>query len=340
MRRKRDSFRRDYTWLIALLVASLPLGACDQSTDLEISDGRGKVAVYLKDAPGDVDSVWVQVDRIVLKGGDGDVVLLDEPTPLLNLIALRDSAVALAEGVEVDQGDYEQLRIIIGGAVLQTRSGAVYTQGGAEHPGGMEATGELVCPSCSQSGLKVKLAGDLEIDEEENAILLDFDVSQSFGHQAGNSGKWIMRPVIHAVKADVDDIEDDDVGGRIAGTVALGMGADSVPVAIPACGGQQQTLLDFLPLATATTLVDDEGNALVFAGAVEIKEGEPTVFEIRTTAFDIYALGYRGATEYTSEKLVWTATVSPAQVTLSEAADQVGNVTFTITGVTCQGLTP
>lgn len=340
MRRKRDWFRRDKAWLMVLLAASIPLGACDQGVDPEISDNRGKVTVYLKDAPGDVDSVWVQVDRIVLKGGDGDVVLLDEPTSLLNLIALRDSAVALAEGVEVDQGDYEQLRIIIGGAVLQTRAGAVYTQGGAEHPGGMAATGELVCPSCSQSGLKVKLSGDLEIAEEENAILLDFDVSQSFGHQAGNSGKWIMRPVIHAVKADVDDIEDDEVGGRIAGIVAMGMGADSVPVEIPVCDGQQRTLLDFLPLATATTLVDDEDNALVFAGAVEMEEDEPTVFEIRTTAFDTYTLGYRDSTEYTSEKLVWTATVDPVQVTLSEAEDEVGDVAFTITGVTCESLTP
>ena len=31
----------------------------------------------------------------------------------------------------------------------------------------------------------------------DDALVLDFDVSQSFGHGAGNSGRWIMRPVIH-----------------------------------------------------------------------------------------------------------------------------------------------
>jgi hypothetical protein len=61
-------------------------------------------------------------------------------------------------------------------------------------------TGDLQMPSFAQSGLKVNLPGDaITVEGDDQRILLvDFDVSKSFGHQAGNSGKWVMHPVITA----------------------------------------------------------------------------------------------------------------------------------------------
>ena len=51
-------------------------------------------------------------------------------------------------------------------------------------------------PSLAQSGLKVSFpSANLAITTDQD-LLVDFDVSQSFGHQAGNSGKWVMHPVI------------------------------------------------------------------------------------------------------------------------------------------------
>jgi hypothetical protein len=51
-------------------------------------------------------------------------------------------------------------------------------------------------PSLGSSGLKVNFPEtelDITLDHD---FLVDFDVSQSFGKQAGNSGKWVMHPVI------------------------------------------------------------------------------------------------------------------------------------------------
>jgi hypothetical protein len=64
---------------------------------------------------------------------------------------------------------------------------------------GFTADGDLQMPSFGSSGLKIKLpAGEATIDGDDNAVLIDFNVAGSFGHQAGNSGKWVMHPVIHA----------------------------------------------------------------------------------------------------------------------------------------------
>jgi hypothetical protein len=54
-------------------------------------------------------------------------------------------------------------------------------------------------PSFGTSGLKVKLPGDLlVVDDDDHVILVDFDAAQSFGQVAGNSGQWVMHPVITA----------------------------------------------------------------------------------------------------------------------------------------------
>ena len=60
------------------------------------------------------------------------------------------------------------------------------------------STGEFQAPSLGQSGIKVQLGGDdsFVVTEDAAIVLVDFDVSQSFGHQAGNSGRWVMHPVI------------------------------------------------------------------------------------------------------------------------------------------------
>jgi hypothetical protein len=59
---------------------------------------------------------------------------------------------------------------------------------------GGAATGVLQAPSFAQSGLKVAMAGSaLELTGPEKIVLVDFDVSQSFGHEASG---WVMHPVV------------------------------------------------------------------------------------------------------------------------------------------------
>jgi hypothetical protein len=52
-------------------------------------------------------------------------------------------------------------------------------------------------PSFAQSGLKVNLPSDLfTVGADPVWVLVDFDVSQSFGRAAGGSGMWVMSPVL------------------------------------------------------------------------------------------------------------------------------------------------
>jgi Domain of unknown function (DUF4382) len=327
--------RRPVGWGLALLVLPLAAGACsDTGTN---PAGRTTVSVYVKDAPGDVDSVWVQIDDIVLVGDSGQTSLLAQPTGLVNLTSLRDSAMALVTDQDIAGGSFHEVRFVLGGAVLETAQGDVYAMGGAEDPDGLPTTGTLQCPSCAQSGIKVKLADDLVVDDgTDNGLLLDFDVSQSFGHQAGNSGKWVMHPVIHGTMASPGDIEGGTTGALVMGTVALGDDAQNNPVTIPACGGQDRTLAEFVPTATATTLVDDENNPLSYTGVTT----EDGTFSIEGLAFDTWTLGYGAETVFDTEKLVWQATVDPAQAVLDSATRQVAGVTYTVTGVSCEAVTP
>lgn len=310
-----------------VLLAALPLlGACDETTPTG-NDGIAddtRVSIYLTDAPGDVDSVWVQVDDVVLVGDEEQVSLLDEPTELLNVTALQDSATALVEDREIEPGTYGQLRFIIGGAVLQTIDEQVYTSN-AEHPHDLESTGTLHCPSCAQTGIKVVLRG-ATFEEGDHGVLIDFDVTQSFGHQAGRSGRWIMHPVIHASVTE-PDAEPGEAFGTIVGTVAL-----DEEVEIPECAGSERTLEEFVPLAVATTLTDDEDDPIQRSGTTD-DEGD---FEIEVLEADTYTLGYLDETSFEDASLVWQADVDPAEATIEEEGDEVAGVVYTVTDVSCE----
>lgn len=323
------ALRRIGRWTIPALVLGLFAVGCDDSpTNGDFEDGDGSLSVYLTDAPGDVQDVWVQVNDVQLVGQGQPISLLDEATDLINLLDLQDEAIALAEDVEVEAGNYTQVRFILGGAVLESTDGGVYTFGGAEHPDGLDATGTLMCPSCPQTGIKVRLPGGVTIEEGENAgLLMDFDVSQSFGRRAGASGMWVMHPVILGAAADPGSIEGGEVESTISGTVGL-----DTDVTVPTCGGEERTLEEFVPLATATTLTDEDGEALSFSGETD-GDGE---FEIEVLGADTYDLGFKTETVFESEKLVWDATVDPDEVTVEADDADVGGVSYTVTSVTCE----
>ncbi len=334
---KADGWSRVRSGLAAVLLAAVPLAGCEgDSTGPGLSSGAATLSVYLTDAPGDVADVWVEVVDVVLIGGeDGPLSLLDEPTELISLLDLRDSTHVLVHDYEVDPGEYEQIRFVIGGAVLETVGGAVYAKDGATHPHGLDATGTLQCPSCSQTGIKVRIPGPLELHEEENGVLLDFDVADSFGRQAGQSGMWVMRPSIQGALASPQEIEGGGVFGSVMGSVALGTDAAGEPVTLPECGGVERTLADFVPVATATSLVDGDGDALRFSGEVDLAGG----FRIDVLGADLYELGYRSELILEGWRLDWSAEVEPEAVAV-EPGVEVAGVSYSVTGASCEELGP
>lgn len=199
------------TRILAVLAAATALigsTSCDST-----GPGTGFISLELKDAPGDVVKAVVTIDQIYLQGGNegadestdpaGRIVLRDEDVTV-DLLTLADETMGLVDVAEVPNGTYPQLRFVVTGAYIEVETAQgteIYASSPtyAGLPAGATVTGMLILPSWSSSGLKVKLPGDaIQVVGNQTVLVVDFDVAQSFGKQPGQSGNWVMSPVIEA----------------------------------------------------------------------------------------------------------------------------------------------
>jgi hypothetical protein len=297
------------------LAAALALGAC--GSDGTGSNGARTVSIRLHDAPGDLKEAWVKVSQVSLQGTtaadsmSGKVVLLDSQTDWLNLTSLSGGSFAtLVNNAQVPAGSYSQLRFVVCEAYVVTKTGQVYATPGATLPAGVTATGSLQVPSGCQSGLKVKLpGGSVNLGETSQILSVDFDVSQSFGHQAGNSGKWVMHPALTATAI--------GFSGNIAGNVALGSG-----VALPACGGGAVTLATFSPIAVSGA--DSVSATVSAAGAYSVAVAPAT-----------YTMAYAPVYTFTNGDSL-TVAATPAPATAAVTGGATTTVNYTISSATCK----
>lgn len=199
-------FRNTLASLAAAAGLTFAMTACDSPLGL----GSGTMNLYLTDAPGDVLSAVVTIDQIYLQpdsGSDAGRIILRDADVTTDLLTLVDSTHALIEGVEIPEGRYGQLRFVISGGyiVVEGEAGAteIYASSPTYHalPADAVVTGSLQMPSFAQSGLKVNLPGDAIVvtDGGVVSLVVDFDVSQSFGKLAGGSGQWVMTPVLQGL---------------------------------------------------------------------------------------------------------------------------------------------
>jgi hypothetical protein len=169
----------------------------------------GKMTLLLTDAPGDFQKAVVTISSIYLQSGDGAngrVVLRDTPVTT-DLLTLANSTSELVKDAVVPAGSYSQLRFVITGGYVEVDNGDGTTSIYASSPdyeglpAGAQVAGSLQMPSYAQSGLKVNLpGGSTDVNGDQKIVLVDFDVARSFGKEAGNSGKWVMSPVLTATE--------------------------------------------------------------------------------------------------------------------------------------------
>ncbi|HET7621596.1 MAG TPA: DUF4382 domain-containing protein [Gemmatimonadaceae bacterium] len=254
------------------LGAIAPLTSCSDST----SAGNAKLSILLTDAPGDVKAAVVTIDEIYLQGS-GRIVLMDQPVTT-DLLTLANSTAELVKDAVVPAGSYGQLRFVVSGAYIEVENGdgttSIYATSPdyAGLPAGAQVAGTLQTPSFDQSGLKVNLPGGaLHLAAEEKILLVDFDVSQSFGHEAGGSDSWVMHPVLKAT--------DLQTTGDAAVTLSLGES-----VTLPTVGDAQLTLGDFEAVLTASDMstkelafTDDDGDGTFEADLHFLTPGDYTV---------------------------------------------------------------
>jgi hypothetical protein len=240
--------------IVAALAGALAAGSCSSSAPAK--QGTGSLSIRLTDAPGaDVRSAVVTIDRITLTGAGGDLVLRDDPVTV-DLVDYVNTVFRLVDSAPVPPGTYTQLRFVIGGGYLVVAdpdsAGTLVFSTLGYLPAPAHVDGLLKMPSLSQSGLKVILPGDaLVVQAESKVLLVDFDVQQSFGHEAGNSGSWVMHPV---VKADDILLSGNVVAtlGRVAALAPL----DPLPLgsftAVLTSADWSEKTLPFVPEGAAT----------------------------------------------------------------------------------------
>ncbi|HEX2190016.1 MAG TPA: DUF4382 domain-containing protein [Longimicrobiaceae bacterium] len=304
--------------VLPLLAGALLLGACEGSTG-SLEPGEARLTVQLTDAPGDLAEAQVKISRIVLQGaegGDSTSARQEFAVDAGGWIDLLDLAGGklqeLVGGAAVQPGTYSQLRLVIDDAYVVTTDDRVFATTGAELPAGITADGELKCPSCSQSGFKVKFPGGIQV-QDATTLVVDFDVNQSFGHEAGKSGKYVLKPVlIGARKPGGTPL------GSISGTVALAQG-----VTVPACGGAATLdLTRFVPTATA--------GATVKTGSAQAGGA----YVIGSVPAGSYTLGVDPVGFANGDTLTFTAAATPASVAVSDGA--TASADYSVTAASCK----
>lgn len=189
------------------------ISSCDNTNTNE--NGKAKLTVNLIDSPAAYDEVNIDIQDVKFSMGDTDtsfVSLEGVKKGVYNLLELTGGIEAVLANTEIPSGYLNQIRLVLGDQNTVLVNGELQ---------------KLTIPSGSESGLKIKVGLDL-IDGQAYDIKLDFDAARSI-HQTGNSGKYLMKPVIRAI------IGDSNLGGIvgkvdpvIASNVITILGNDSI----------------------------------------------------------------------------------------------------------------
>lgn len=158
--------------------------ACQKDSSSD-SDGKARLQVRLTDAPAPYDAVNVDIQKVMVNASEdaatetGWVELPLIHPGVYNLLNFRNGIDTVLADAEIPAGRINQIRLVLGPNNSVVIGGIVH---------------ELTTPSAQQSGLKLKLKADLTAGIVYR-LYIDFDANRSIV-TAGNSGKYILKPVI------------------------------------------------------------------------------------------------------------------------------------------------
>lgn len=186
------------SWTTLLLVFSIIVMGCDDSST-GTESGTGTMEIRMYDAPIDsADEVNVFIERVEVneEGTEGGWEVISEPQQSYDLLELTNGAFEVLGEEELEPGIYQQIRLIL------SQEGHSVVVGDNVY--------DLKVPSGPQTGIKLNVDAEIEPDITY-VLLLDFDASRSVV-KAGQSGMYLLKPVIKATN--------EAVTGNIAGTVS------------------------------------------------------------------------------------------------------------------------
>jgi hypothetical protein len=297
--------------ILPLLAGALAMGACEDLGTGSTASGSARLSILLTDAPGDLRAAVVTITDVYLQPAEGEnaerVYLRQGAAITTDLLTLQNKVQELVSEKPVPAGHYEQLRLVITGGYIEVEqaggSSAIYASspGYEGLPAGARVAGELQMPGFARSGLKVMLTGGTSEENDgavtvagEQTLLVDFDVSRSFARPAGNSGKWIMRPVLKATP----------VQSAASLTVSLSLGSG---VQLPSLGSAAVALSAFQVTLTPAAGGDAKTAALTDANA----DGtfEASFPYLQPGEYRVGIAGPTGITFQTDQALPLTVTV-------------------------------
>lgn len=213
---------------LAVAIAALA-AACGGS-----NSGNGTMSVHLVDGPaGTYSQVNVDVQTVSIHSAASGWIQLGAPAKVVNLLALTGGVdEKLVDGVGLPAGHYDQMRLELG-----DRNTCV--------PAGQTTAEPMKVPSGT---VKLVVSFDVAPNTTKD-VFIDFDANKSvFVHQAGNSGQYILRPVVQAY--------DKVVTGAILGTLTDNL---SPAHALPGVTVTAQVLGASGPAVARTVKTDSNG---------------------------------------------------------------------------------
>jgi hypothetical protein len=168
--------------LVFASLLAFGLSSCQKDESI----GKAILKVRLTDAPADYEAVNVDVQGIEVNRGqdekEGWVRLENIYAGVYDLLKLTNGLDTLLASEELPVGKISQIRLILGkNNSLQMKGEKIVLQ----------------TPSGEQSGLKVNVHTTLQ-EGIVYTLLLDFDAARSIV-KSGNSGNYILKPVIRSI---------------------------------------------------------------------------------------------------------------------------------------------
>lgn len=164
------------TYLLMLMIITSVMVACKDDV-VSNPDSYSRLKVSMTDAPGDYDSVIINIKSVEVKTNNGTYDY--QYSKSLNLLDLVNGKDTILVDQSIPSGRIAQIRLI-----LEETGNYIYKDG---------TRFDLQAPSAQQSGLKLNLQQEL-VQGITYTIKLDFDVAKSI-IETGN-GNYILKPVI------------------------------------------------------------------------------------------------------------------------------------------------
>lgn len=217
--------------VLSLLFLLTGLLACGGGGGGGAGTGSGTLNLSMTDASTDqfqavyVTIAEVQVHEAATGNGTGGWQTILTPHQTYNLLDLVNGVFATLGSSELAAGFYGQMRLI-----LDDTPDAGLNLLNAPHPfanyfiDNADNATELKVPSGLQTGIKIVGGFDI-VASQATELILDFDAARSMV-QAGNSGKWLLKPTVkiletvkNSISGQVSDGDSPLVGSLVSAQV-------------------------------------------------------------------------------------------------------------------------